>query len=106
MGAFHIEDDWYLITDDYSWNLAKRVIRTRDGKPSVEYKSELFYETPKQALKDYIAIRQREAAAVAPNGELTDLISLLISETTRLTDILKEVYRQTENIELEKPSSE
>ena len=101
MGTFHIEENWYLIPDELSWNLAKKV---KEGtKQKAEYYGTTYHASPAAALLFYIEKRRREAAGNAGDGDLRDLLNILSSENKRLSDALSPVLELVTSInELER----
>lgn len=105
MGAFHIEDDWYIIPDQYSWNLAKyNGTDKKTGRPMYEY---IAYCTElDEALRYYLKLKQRETALEAPDSEISELVGILVGEKKRLATGLHRAFEEACDIELEKPSSD
>ena len=75
-GRVHIEDDWYLIPDEYSWNLCRRVKNPTKKKEFTDY---TYHATPEQALKHYQNMKQRKAIADGADCELREMIGILSS---------------------------
>ena len=98
MGAFHIEDDWYLVPDEYSWNLAKKV--EFKGK---DFKTVGYCNSPENALQYFLKLKQSEVAQNASDGDLTDLMRILSSETNRLRERLKSVFKEACEIDFDEP---
>ncbi len=105
MGAFHIEDDWYIVPDQYSWNVAKyNGADKRTGRPMYEY---LAYCTElEDALMFYLKLKQRETAVEAPDSEISELVGILKGEKERLASRLRRVFSEACEVELKKPHSE
>lgn len=91
MSKFHIEDDWYLVPDDYSWNLARKGNATRKKH---EWAEITYYHDPESALNAYIAIRQRRTAGNAGDGTIKDLVDILYAENKRLSELLKNAFSE------------
>lgn len=78
MGVFHIEDDWYLVPDQYSWNLARK---SKKPSPKSMWAEMTYHRTQAEALIYYMEQKQRETAGNAKDGELSDLIDIFIERT-------------------------
>lgn len=101
-----IEDNWYLVPDDYSWALGKHAggFDKKTGEPHVRLMT--FHETPEQALNYYLRQKQREKAIDHTDGDLKDLIGIFIAERNRLADVLQNTFSQACEVELKKPHTE
>ena len=101
MGLFHIEGRWYLVPDDSSRNLCEM-----KEKPRSRYdftKNVTFHRTPEQALNHYLHIRHRKLAISAPDGEIRDLLNILLAENERVSSSLKAVYSEVCTVKLKGP---
>ncbi len=103
MGKFHIEGDWYIVPDQLSWNLARR-LKTPQKKS--EWAEITFHRTPEDALKHYFHLKQRETAGKAGDGTLKDLADIFSAENKRLSELLKSAFSQVCEIELRKEESD
>ena len=99
MGKFHIEGDWYLTTDPYSWILAKRLKKPTEKS---EWADMTYHRTPEDALRHYFHLKQREAVGKAEDGAIKDMVDILFAENKRLTHTLKTAFSQVWEIELER----
>ena len=91
MGKFHIEGDWYLVPDEYSWNLC-RSFKTPQKKQN--WAEITYHRTPQDALKHYFDLKVQETAGKAGDGTLKDLVELLAKENKRLSELLKTAFSQ------------
>ena len=91
MSKFHIEGDWYLVTDEYSWNLARKANATRKKH---EWAEITYHPNPESALKAYIAIKQRRTAGNAGDGTIKDLVDILSAENKRLSELVKNAFSE------------
>lgn len=96
-GKFLIEDNWYLIADENSWNIAKK---NKEGKTKAEFSSTTYHHTPEDAIKFYLAKKQRESASKAEDGTLKDLVTILSSERDRLSETLAQAFNKACSLEL------
>lgn len=103
MGVFHIEDDWYLVPDQYSWNLARK---SKTPSPKSIWAEMTYHNTQAEALIYYWEQKQREVAGNAEDGELADLIDILSAEKNRLVPVLRTAFKKVCDIELEGGSNE
>lgn len=76
--AFHLEDDWYLVEDKYSWNIGK--LDSTSGR----YKSQTYHANVEQALRYYLNYRRAEALHSAAHGTIEDVLDIITSENDRL----------------------
>lgn len=98
MGKFHIEGDWYIVPDQLSWNLARRLKNPQKNK---EWAEMTYHSTPGDALKHYFLLMQRERARSAEDGTLKDLVDIFSAENKRLSEMLKSAFSQVCDIDLE-----
>lgn len=91
MSKFHIEGDWYIVPDQYSWNLARRA-KTPNKKS--EWAEMTFHPSVEAALRHYLRLKQAETAGKAQDGTLKDLIDNLSAERNRLSAVLKSAFSQ------------
>lgn len=102
MGAFHIEDDWYLVPDQYSYNIGKIVrYSEKTGEPIFSFES--YHTTIEQALLSYIALRQKLALTQADMGEIIDALNIVYVETIRLQNMVRSLLHSIGNIDFEEP---
>ena len=94
---FHIEDDWYLVPDQYSWNLARK---SKTPSPKFMWAEITYHNTQAEALIYYMEQKQREAAGNARDGELADLIDILSAEQKRLVPVLRTAFKKVCDIPL------
>lgn len=97
MSKFHIEGDWYIVPDQYSWNLARRA-KTPNKKS--EWAEMAFHPSVEAALRHYLRLKQAETAGKAQDGTLKDLIDNLSAERNRLSAVLKSAFSQAIDCEL------
>ena len=86
-GRFLIEDDWYLIADENSWNIARRT-----GREKKMFTDMTYHRTPEQALEYYLHKRQSEACRRVSQGDLRTLVDTLSSEHERLSATLRAAF--------------
>ena len=99
-GKFLIEDDYYLVADQYSWNIG-RYLKENDksGEPVLSYIS--YHKTPEQALQSYLSLRQKQSAIQADNADIRDLVDILSTENRRLQNVLKTAFSSVCDIRLD-----
>ena len=102
MGKFHIEGDWFLVPDDYSWNLCRRAKTPTKKMPWAEI---TYHRTPVDALVRYCEISRLDTAKKGKDGTINDLADMLTAENDRLLAVLVPTYRNLNREELqhEKP---
>ena len=83
---YHIEDDYYLVRDEWSWNIEKKVNYSKK-----EYLPLAYCITLEDALKYYLRLRQSESARKAPEGTIYDLIDILTTKIKTLTETLNKI---------------
>lgn len=86
-GKFLIEDDWYLIADENSWNIARKT-----GREKKMFTDMTYHRTPEQALEYYLRKRQSEACRRVSQGDLRTLVETLSSEHERLSATLRAAF--------------
>ena len=97
MSKFLIENDYYIVIDEYSYNLAQPngYMIGRNGQRYETYKTIGYYSTIERALSAYLEISQREALNKAEEGTIADMMKILSSERerlgSRLVSLLQEV---------------
>lgn len=82
MSRFKIEDDWYIIVENYDYAIGK--YKGEDKKGRAMYNIIGYYATPEKALIGYIEYRQRMTMLQADTGDLRDMVDILSSERNRL----------------------
>ena len=82
MSRFKIEDDWYIIVENYDYAIGK--YKGEDKKGRAMYNIIGYYATPEKALAGYIEYRQRMTMLQADTGDLRDMVDILSSERKRL----------------------
>ena len=97
MGKFHIEDDWYLVPDEFSWNLCKKA---KSLKKKGEWSEITYHRTPQDALRHYFYMKASATARMAGEGTLKDLIDLLSAENKRLSELLKTAFADVGELHL------
>ena len=98
MSKFHIEGDWYIVPDQYSWNLARKA---KASKQKADWAEISYHPSPEKALKHYLRLKQLETAGKAGDGELNDLIDTLHAEHERLLPLLCTAFAKICELELE-----
>jgi len=101
VGLFHIEGRWYLEPDESSWNLCELKEKARTSRDWT--RNITFHRTPEQALNHYLHIRHKEVAQSAEDGELRDLLNILLAENERVSSALKSVYEEVCTLRLKEP---
>ena len=88
---FHIIDDWYIMPDDYSWMVARKVGMKKGstGNLTPQWRDSKWHKEPEDALRAFTSayIRDRARSSGA-QGELGDLLIFLSSEHKRLEECL------------------
>ena len=103
-GKFLIENDYYLVMDERSWNIARR---TKDGtKNKAAFTDVTYHRSPEAALEFYLEKKQKEAAGNAKDGTLRDLLDILSSERKRLENTLRRLYSDVCSLQLDKSGTE
>lgn len=87
MARFLIEDDWYLVSDEFSWNIEEKIIAKRRDRISEEFRAKAFCSTLEDALKYYLNMKQLEKAKTAMDGTIYDLIDILTAEKKKIVSI-------------------
>lgn len=96
---FHIIDDWYIVPDDYSWMVGRKVgSHTINGVEYPKFKDEIYYRKPEDALKSFCIKYARNNAKQRAEGTLLDLVNILSSEYKMLEQhidtVLTEIYKE------------
>lgn len=101
MGKFHIEGDWYLLPDENSWNLCRRLKNPGHKKTWAEA---TYHRTPTDALLRYCEISRLARAREGEDGTVKDLADMLAKENERLLAVLLPTYSEVcrEDLEHEK----
>ena len=99
MGKFHIEGDWFLVPDDYSWNLCRRAKTPTKKMPWAEI---TYHRTPVDALVRYCEISRLDTAKKGKDGTINDLADMLTTENDRLLAVLVPTYRNLNREELQR----
>ena len=97
MSKFQIEGDWYLVPDEFSWNLARKVKTPQKTK---EWAEITYHRSPQDALNHYFDLKQRETVRKAEDGTLKDLVDILSAENKRLSAILKTAFAEVCKLDL------
>ena len=84
-GKFLIEDDWYLIKDNYSWNLGKKV-KNPTKKKEFESRSMTYHATPEQAIAFYLKNCRSEALRRASDGTIENILDIITAENKRVLE--------------------
>lgn len=91
MSKFHIEGDWYLVPDEYTWNLCRK---SYAEKRHSEWAEITYHRTPQDALNHYFDLKVQETARKAGDGTLKDLVDILSTENKRLSELLKTAFAE------------
>lgn len=96
---FHIIDDWYIMPDDYSWMVARKVgTRKIRGVEYPVFKDEVYYKRPEDALKAFCIVYARKSVNQRVEGTLLDLVNILSSDYEKLQvhidNVLTEIYKE------------
>lgn len=90
MSKFLIEDNYYIVTLDNCYGLARMYgKRKRDDKEEDNMDMICFHADVGSLLNRYCEIRKRKACAEACDGTISDMMNILSSENERLTERLK-----------------
>ena len=90
MSRFKIEDDWYIIVENYDYAIGK--YKGKDKKGRAMYNIIGYYATPEKALVGYIEYRQRMTMLQADTGDLRDMVDILSSERKRLLQTVRRAF--------------
>ena len=90
MSRFKIEDDWYIIVENYDYAIGKYMRTDKKGKDV--YNIIGYYATPEKALVGYVEYRQRMTLLQANTGELRDMVNILSSERKRLLQTIRRAF--------------
>lgn len=99
MSKFLIEGDWYIVPDQYSWNLARRA---KTPQKKSEWAEMTYHPSVEAALKYYFHLKLREQAGKAQDGTIKDLIDIFSAENKRLSEALKTAFSEVCDIDLGK----
>lgn len=96
---FHIIDDWYLVADDYSWMVGRKVgTNMIKGVEYPAFKECIYHKKPEDALKSFCIKYARNSVKQRAEGTLLDLVNILSSEYEMLEQhivtVLAEVYKE------------
>lgn len=90
MSKFLIEDNYYIVTLNNCYALAKYTgARKRGEKEEDGMDMICYHSTVGDCLKRYCEIRRREATAKACDGTIEEMMRILSSESKRLSERLK-----------------
>ena len=92
MSKFRIEGDYYIIVDQYSYNLARYTGKRADEREDYEVFG--YYPTIEKALNAYLDLSIRTRLAEAEKGELKDMVKIISSETKRLSAALAQAFAE------------
>lgn len=92
MSRFKIEDDWYIIVENYDYAIGK--YKGKDKKGRAMYNIIGYYATPEKALVGYVEYRQRMTLLQADTGELRDMVNILSSERKRLLVTIRRAFSE------------
>lgn len=87
---FEIENNYYILPDDYQYTLAKYKGKDERGSDRYDYIS--YHSTPEKALQAYIRLAQNKALQDAPEGNLSDMVRIMKEQTDRLESIVKTAF--------------
>lgn len=90
MSRFKIEDDWYIIVENYDYAIGK--YKGKDKKGKDVYNIIGYYATPEKALVGYVEYRQRMTLLQADTGELRDMVDILSNERKRLSETVRRAF--------------
>ena len=89
MSKFLIEDNYYIVTLNNCYALAKYTgVRKRGEKEEDGMDMICYHSTVGDCLKRYCEIRRREATAKVCDGTIEDMMRILSSENERLSERL------------------
>ena len=95
-GRFLIEDDWYLIADENSWNIARRT-----GREKKMFTDMTYHRTPEQALEYYLRKRQSKACLEAGNGTLKDMVNILSEINESVLTTIRQAFSDVYGLKVE-----
>lgn len=90
MSRFKIEDDWYIIVENYDYAIGKYMRTDKKGKDV--YNIIGYYATPEKALVGYVEYRQRMTMLQSDVGDLSDMVDILSNERKRLSETIKRAF--------------
>ena len=96
MTKFRIEGDYYIVVDEYSYNLAKYLgsyIDKRDGERE-RWDTIGYFISVEKALNAYLELSIQEKLVEAGEGELRGMVNIISSETKRLSETLRTAFRE------------
>ena len=96
---FHIVDDWYIMPDDYSWMVGRKVGTNKiKGVDYPAFKECIYHNKPEDALKSFCIKYARNSVKQRTEGTLLDLVNILSSEYEKLQvhvdNVLTEIYKE------------
>lgn len=95
MSKFLIEDNYYIVTLNNCYALAKYTgARKRGEKEEDGMDMICYHSTVGDCLKRYCEIRRREATAKVCDGTIADMMRILSSEEERLSELLKSLCKE------------
>lgn len=100
-GKYLIENDWYLIADEMTWNVGKRLPKPSKDK---EFYQLTYHTSAEKALRYYLALSQRESVRRHADGTLKDCIDILSAENERLQRLLISAFSLVCDVDLERPA--
>lgn len=87
---YHIEGNYYLVPDEYSWNIGHpRRVNKKTGLYDFSFDS--YHSTPEEALRYYLKLKQRQGATRGEPGTIASLIDKLTAETKNFTETLEKL---------------
>lgn len=97
-GRFLIEDDWYLIADENSWNIGKRIPHKGKG---YMFTNMTYHSSPQQALEYYLHKRQSKACLEAGNGTLKDMVNILSEINESVLTTIRQAFSDVYGLKVE-----
>ena len=94
---FLIEDDYYIVIDEYSYNLARFMGTTEKknkGKTNDVLDTIGYFSSIEKVLSAYLELRQKNELKRAGEGTLQDLADIITAENKRLAETLRAAFRQ------------
>ena len=92
-GKFLIENDWYLIKDNYSWNLGRKV-KNPTKKKEFDNGTMTYHATPEQAIAFYLKNRRSEALRSASDGTIENVLNIITAENERTLKAVCEAFKE------------
>lgn len=93
MTKYLLEDNWYIVKDNYSWNLAKRRKNPKE-KNEWDYNSMTYHATPEQAIAFYLKNCRSEALGSVESGTIEDILNIITAENKRLLFTLSQRFNE------------